>query len=97
MPASRRLISNRKRGIVMLEKIKKSFIGVFAFAATWFLLSYLFFPVRLFAPPAEYFVATVTHMMPLKCVISIIFTLLAVFMYEQFEKKKSGKTDNISK
>lgn len=81
----------------MLENFKKAMTGAVSFALTWLALSYVFFPIKLFAPPAEYFRATMTHMMPLKFIIAIIFTLLAVFMYEQKAKKGSEKSDNISK
>lgn len=70
----------------MSQKFKNAIVGISTFVIAWFLLSYLFFPVELIAPPSEYFHETMTYMMPLKFIISLIFTLLSVFLCEQSTK-----------
>lgn len=67
--------------------LKKSLIATFSIVVSWLALSYLFFPIKLSASPEIYFIETVTHMVPLKTIITIIVTLLIVFMYEQKTKK----------
>ena len=69
-------------------RIREILVGAVTAIVTWLLLSYVFFPIKLSAPANEYFVATVTHMMPLKTVITILFVLTVLFLYEQRMKKK---------
>ena len=57
----------------------------------WLALSYLFFPIKLSAPTDLYFKATMTRMIPLKAVITLVFVLLALFLYEQSMKKDENK------
>ena len=52
----------------------------------WLLLSFLLFPIKLSAPFDVYFAETMAHMIPLKAVITLIFVLLALFLYEQKAK-----------
>ena len=75
----------------MKMKIKEILVGLVTTIITWLLLSYVFFPIKLSAPVQEYFMATITHMVPLKTVITIIFVLTAVFIFEQKIKKKKNK------
>lgn len=63
-------------------------IGVVTAIITWLSLSYIFFPIKFSAPADEYFIATITHMVPLKTFITIVFILFAVFAYEQIINKK---------
>lgn len=72
-------------------RIREILVGAVTAIVTWLLLSYVFFPIKLSAPANEYFVATVTHMMPLKSVITIIFVLTSIFFYEQRVKKGKKK------
>lgn len=77
--------------------IKKIFWGTVTLAVSWLAMSYFFFPIKLYAPPFEYFMETVTHMAPLKAMISIVFVLLSVFICEQAEKKqRKAYSKNIS-
>lgn len=71
----------------MVNKVPEVLVGITTAVITWLLLSYIFFPIKLSAPANEYFMATVTHMVPLKTLITIVFVLVAVFMYEQKMKK----------
>ena len=72
----------------MVNKVPEVLVGITTAVITWLLLSYIFFPIKLSAPANEYFTATVTHMVPLKTLITIVFVLVVVFMYEQ--KMKNG-------
>ena len=71
-----------------MKKFYSVLIGVATSVATWVLLSYVFFPIKLSAPADEYFKATMTHLVPLKIVITILFALFSVFTYERFVNKK---------
>ncbi len=75
----------------MKKRVMEIFIAVSTIIATWLLLSYVFFPIKLSAPANEYFMATVTHMVPLKTAITILFVLTTLFLYEQKMKKKKNK------
>lgn len=66
--------------------LKKSIVVILTIITVWLLLSYLFFPIKLSASPQLYFAETIRHMVPLKLVITTIFTLLSVFIYEQRSK-----------
>lgn len=74
----------------MAEKIVKTVLAVVTAIVCWLFLSYLFFPIKLSASPEVYFAETITHMIPLKAVITTIFVLLTVFIYEQ-KTKENGK------
>lgn len=71
-----------KRGLLNL------LVGFVTAVISWLLLSYIFFPIKLSAPADEYFMATITHMVPLKCFITIILVLFAIFIYEQMNKEE---------
>ena len=77
--------------MIMKTKIKKAFVGVVTAIITWLLLSYVFFPVKLAAPANEYFIATITHMVPLKTTITLLFVVTILFLYEQWGKKDKNK------
>ena len=77
--------------MIMKTKIKKAFVGVVTAIITWLLLSYVFFPVKLAAPANEYFIATITHMVPLKTAITLLFVVTILFLYEQWGKKDKNK------
>lgn len=74
----------------MIKKSTQVLIGIGTAAVSWLALSFLFFPIKLSAPIDVYFAETMTHMVPLKAVITIVFVLLALFLYEQ-KMKKSKK------
>ena len=71
-----------------MDTIKKSLVALITIIITWVLLSYMFFPIKLSASPEIYFAETMTHMVPLKLVITTLFTLLSVFIYEQRNPKQ---------
>lgn len=66
-----------------MKKLTQILIGIGTAVASWLLLSFVFFPIKLSAPIDVYFAETMTHMVPLKVIITIVFALLALFLYEQ--------------
>lgn len=72
----------------MLEKVKKLAIALTTGFGSWLVLSYVFFPIKLSAAADIYFAETMTHMIPLKVLITTVFVLFSIFMYEQGKKKK---------
>ncbi len=75
----------------MKRRIIEALIATISALAIWLALSYIFFPIKLSAPPNEYFIETMTHMIPLKAVITIIFVLTILFICEQRVKKQKNK------
>ena len=75
----------------MKKRVMEIFIAVSTIIATWLLLSYVFFPIKLAAPANEYFIATITHMVPLKTAITLLFVVTILFLYEQWGKKDKNK------
>lgn len=71
-----------------METVKKLLIAAGVGFICWFLLSYLFFPIELSAAPDVYFTKTMLNMVPLKTVITAVFALFSVFIYEQRRAKK---------
>ncbi len=76
---------------MIMKRIIEILISVFTATTTWLLLSYVFFPIKLSAPANEYFMATITHMVPLKTAITLLFVLTVLFLYEQKVKKNKNK------
>ena len=74
----------------MKKKIISIFIGMVTPIVSWLVLSYIFFPIKLSAPANEYFVATMGHTVPLKILITIIFTLAAIVIYERIVNKSKN-------
>ncbi len=75
----------------MSKKVTEFLLAIATGLICWLLLSFLFFPIKLSAPIDVYFAETMTHMVPLKAVITIVFVLLSLFLYEQSLKKKKNK------
>lgn len=75
----------------MKNRFVELLIGAVTAVITWIALSYIFFPIKLSAPADEYFNATITHMVPLKSFITILFVLFAIFIYEQKIKKDENQ------
>ncbi|MBR5247215.1 MAG: hypothetical protein IKV25_07595 [Clostridia bacterium] len=75
----------------MKKRVIEALIGLATAITSWLALSYIFFPIKLSAPADEYFMATVTHMVPLKSVITILFIITILFLYEQKTKKNKNK------
>ncbi len=75
----------------MIKRILEFLVGFATAIITWLLLSYVFFPIKLSAPANEYFMATITHMVPLKTAITILFVLTVLFLFEQSVKKNKNK------
>ena len=71
----------------MLKMVTEFLVAIATGVLCWLSLSFLFFPIKLSTSADEYFMATITHMVPLKTFITIVFALLAVFLYEQFANK----------
>ncbi len=72
---------------VEMKKFYSVLISTVTAVITWVALSYIFFPIKLSAPANEYFKATMTHLVPLKIFITVLFVLFAVFIYEQIVNK----------
>ncbi|MGN0571095.1 MAG: hypothetical protein ACI4K9_02815 [Candidatus Fimenecus sp.] len=76
--------------------MKQIFCKTFTFFATflfsWLALSFYFFPLKYAAAEAvaaeSYFWASVWHMAAIKTLISLLFSLFALFVYEQRAEKK---------
>lgn len=75
----------------MIKRLFEILISFGTATITWLALSYVFFPIKLSAPANEYFIATITHMVPLKTAITILFVLTVLFLYEQKIKKNKNK------
>ncbi len=71
-------------------RITKWVVCVASGVISWLMLSFYFFPLDLYAPIEEYIGETMTHMVPLKAFITLIFVLLSLFIYEQ----KTKHSDN---
>lgn len=72
-----------------MEKFKRIAIAFATAVISWLLLSFVFFPINLSATTDLYFSETMTNLLPLKVIITTIFTAFAVFMYQQKMKKIS--------
>ena len=75
----------------MIKRLFEILISFGTATITWLALSYVFLPIKLSAPANEYFVATITHMVPLKTAITILFVLTVLFLFEQSVKKNKNK------
>ncbi len=62
-----------------MKKINYLILFVVVFIATYFVLCYLpSLRIKLFAPPMEYFVEGIKHMVFFKSLVSVVIGLLAV-------------------
>ena len=62
-----------------MKKINYLNLFVVVFIATYFVLCYLpSLRIKLFAPPMEYFVESIKHMVFFKSLVSVVVGLLAV-------------------
>jgi len=75
----------------MAKRFVEIMLGLASAAVCWLALSFLFFPIKLSAPIDVYFAETMTYMVPLKTVITVVFVLLALFLYEQKMNKSKNK------
>lgn len=73
----------------MTEIIAKSLLATLSATVCWLLLSYLFFPIKLAAPPEIYFAETVSHLVPLKGAITSASILRKCYLYSYKIKEKS--------
>ena len=71
----------------MKNRIVELITGVLTVIVSWLSLSYIFFPIKLTAPFWEYFVATISHMIPLKLFITIVFVLVAIMITDKVLRK----------
>lgn len=74
-----------------MKKSIQILIAIGVTVVSWLALSFVFFPIKLSAPIDVYFAETMAHMVPLKAIITIIFVLISLFLYEQKMKKKKNK------
>lgn len=85
--------------------MKDVFYKGLTFTATlfgsWLLLSFYFFPLKHSAAEwtdaGAYFWASVTHMVPLKLLISLIFAVFSLFVYELHQEKQKKKKQEAEK
>lgn len=85
---------------IIMENLKKTAVGTVTAVISWLMLSFVFFPVPQSEISENVFAESIAYMLPLKAVITLIFILLAIFMYEQRAKKKIKEeisVDNVSK
>lgn len=62
-----------------MKKINSLILFVVVFITTYLILCYLpSFRIKLFAPPMEYFVESIKHMLFLKSLVSAVMGLLVV-------------------
>lgn len=62
-----------------MKKINYLILFVVVFIATYFVLCYLpNLRIKLFAPPMEYFVESIKHMVFFKSLVSVVIGLLAI-------------------
>jgi hypothetical protein len=62
-----------------MKKINYLILFVVVFIATYFVLCYLpNLRIKLFAPPMEYFVESIKHMVFFKSLVSVVVGLLAI-------------------
>ena len=71
----------------MKNRVVEILTGILTAIVSWLALSYIFFPIKLSAPVSEYFVATMTHLAPLKTFITIVFVLVAMLIVDKMLKK----------
>jgi hypothetical protein len=71
----------------MKNRIVELVIGILTVIVSWLSLSYIFFPIKLSAPFWEYFVTTISHMIPLKLFITIVFVLVAIMITDKVLRK----------
>ena len=71
----------------MKNKAIEFLVGFLTAIVSWISLSYVFFPIKLSAPFFEYFVATMTHLAPLKVFITIVFVLTVMVIVDKLLKK----------
>ena len=71
----------------MKNKLIEILIGIITAIISWLSLSYIFFPIKLSAPANEYFIATISHMVPLKTFITIVFVLVVMLITDKMLKK----------
>lgn len=71
----------------MKNRVVEILTGILTAIVSWLALSYIFFPIKLSAPVSEYFVATMTHLAPLKTFITIVFILVAMLIVDKLLKK----------
>ena len=70
----------------MKRKLIKTVLFLVTGLVSWFLLSFYFFPLRPvpdFPTTAPFILEALSARAPLKLVISLLFSLFAVFVYEQ--------------
>jgi hypothetical protein len=70
-----------------MDKFVKTIVATVTMMVSWLALSFIFFPLEM-TTQETYFAETMVYMIPLKSMITAVFTVFAVFMYEQKMKKR---------
>lgn len=79
----------------MKNTIYKSFAFLLTAAVSWLLLSFFFFRIKAgieTMSAEDFFWASVTHMAAVKLIITLIFSVFAVFVVEMRIEKANKKT-----
>lgn len=82
----------------MKQTVLKTVVFFGTFFLSWLALSFYFFPLNLSAAETSaesFFWASVSHMAAMKVLISLVFAIFALFVYEQRaeQKQKNRKRD----
>lgn len=78
-----------------------TFFGTFL--CSWFMLSFYFFPIKYAVPEGStlflesYFWVSVHHMAAIKLLISLLFSVFALFVFEQRLEKKQKQRESEKK
>ncbi len=76
---------------MLADKIRKILLSCACAVVSWLLLSFLFFPIDIVSAGELYSAENMVNLAELKTVITGIFMLLTIFMYEQKMKKRASK------
>ena len=81
----------------MKQTVLKTVTFFGTFFLSWLALSFYFFPLNLSAAEASaesFFWASVGNMAAIKVLISLVFAIFALFVYEQRAEKKRKRKSN---
>lgn len=80
----------------MKHTVRKTVVFFGTFFLSWLALSFYFFPLNLSAAETSaesFFWASVSHMAAIKVLISLVFAIFALFVYEQRAEKKQKEME----
>ena len=80
----------------MKHTVRKTVVFFGTFFLSWLALSFYFFPLNLSEAETSaesFFWASVSHMAAIKVLISLVFAIFALFVYEQRAEKKQKEME----